>query len=106
MADAFDRILSDALAPDEREADRRFVAQVQARIALDERFAAERRSGLRQLGVEVLGLAAIAGALVWLGRAAPVASFFAESPAVALAAVLAMFGLAVAVFRPSARSHI
>jgi hypothetical protein len=99
MADEFERMLSEALAPEARDPDRLFVARVQAGIALDERFAAERRSGLRQLGAEVLGLAAIAGGLLWLGRSEPISGFFAESPAIALAAVIAAFTLAVLVLR-------
>jgi anti-sigma factor RsiW len=98
MADEFDRILGEALAPDAREADRLFVARVQARVALDERLRAERRSAFRQLGMEVIALGAVAAALLWLMRAAPVAGFFAESPEIALTLLLSVFALLVVLF--------
>ncbi len=102
MTDDFDRFLEQALAPDERDADRLFVARVKARIALDQRLRAERRSIFRRLGVEMLALAAVALGLVSVGRAAPVAGFFAESPAGALAALLTAFALLVLLFsRPA-----
>ena len=98
MADQFDRMLAEALAPEAGGPDRLFVARVQARVALDERLRAERRSVLRQLGIEVAALAAVAGAILWLTRAAPVAGFFAESPEVGLTALLSAFALLVLLF--------
>ncbi|HEX4762609.1 MAG TPA: hypothetical protein VFU87_07435 [Sphingomicrobium sp.] len=95
MTDDFDRFLREALAPERRDPDRRFVARVQARIALDRYLKAERRGLLRRLGAELLALLAVAAGLLWLGRAAPVAGFFAESPGVALAALLSGFALLV-----------
>ncbi|HEX6604617.1 MAG TPA: hypothetical protein VF027_07035 [Sphingomicrobium sp.] len=98
MADEFDLMLGSALSPNGREPDRLFVARVQARVALDERLRAERRFAIRQLGIEVLALAAVAAALLWLMRAAPIASFFAGSPEIALTALLALFASLVLLF--------
>ena len=47
MADEFERMLSEALAPEARDPDRLFVARVQAGIAIEQRFAAERRASHR-----------------------------------------------------------
>jgi hypothetical protein len=98
MADEFDRFLSDALAPEERDVDRTFVSRVQARIALDECLRAERRSVLRRLGAELLAIGAVAVALLWLGRAETVAGFFADSPAMALTSLLSAFAFLVFLF--------
>ena len=107
MADEFDSYLATALAAPDRNPDRPFIARVQARIALDARLAAERRAVVRRLGLELLGLAAVAAALLLLGRAAPVAELVAESPAVALVALLSIFALLIAVLsvQPVQRSH-
>jgi len=96
MADEFESFLSARLAPGEGAPDRRFVSRVQAHIAVEDRLAADRRSVIRRLGLELLGLAAVAAALWWLGRAAPIADLAAESPAVALIALLSIFALVVA----------
>lgn len=102
MTDPFDRFLAEALAPDERDPDREFVTRVQAHIRLEEYLRGQRRSALRRLGVESLGLLFVAAGLVWLGRAEPVANFFADSPAVALALLLVAFALLVLLFsRPT-----
>jgi hypothetical protein len=102
MADEFDRFLAQALAPDEREPDRLFAAKVKARIALDQRLRAERRAIFHRLGMEVAALMVVALGLAWAGRAAPVAGLFADSPAVALALLLAAFALLVLLFsRPT-----
>src|SRR5215212_4385700 len=97
MADEFDHFLKSALAPSERLPDRRFVTRVQAAIALEERLAAQRSSLLRELARQLVALAAIAAGLWWIGRAPPVASLFAESPAVGLAILLAAFAFLVAI---------
>ena len=96
MADAFDRFLESGLAPPERDPDRQFVARVQAVIALDERLAAQRRSMAGALARQLLGVIAVGGAAILIGRAAPVASWFEQSPAIALAALLIGFGSLVA----------
>lgn len=98
MADAFDRFLESGLAPPERDPDRHFVARVQAMIALEERMAAQRRSIAGALLRQLLGLLAVGAAAIWIGRAAPVASWFDQSPAAALAVLLIAFGSLVALF--------
>jgi hypothetical protein len=102
MADEFDLFLGSALAPPEREPDRQFVARVQARIVLEERLAAQERALLGSLLRELLAVAAVAGALWWISRSEAVAGRVAESPAAALAILLALFMFVVAVlsFRP------
>lgn len=104
MPDEFDRFLSKSLEVEPGGADRAFVARVQARIALDERLRVQRRSVLRELGGEVLALAAIAVGLVWFGRAAPVDQFFVESPAAALAVLLSGFALLIVAFTSQTNS--
>jgi hypothetical protein len=92
MPDPFDRLLSEALAPSDRPPDRAFVIRVQARIALEERLEAQRRSLASGLAKQLLALGAVAAGFWLLGRSAPVASWFAESPAVGLAVLLTAFG--------------
>lgn len=91
MADEFDRLLKSALQPPEGLPDRQFVARVQARIALEEQLSSERRLVVGGLIKQLLALAAVAAAIWWVGRAAPVASSFAESPALGLAILLIAF---------------
>jgi hypothetical protein len=98
MADDFDRLLADRLVPLERDADRAFVARVQARIGLEERFGAERRSLIRDLMQQLVALLAVGAGAWWLGRSAPVAAWAIESPATALAILLAAFMFAAAMF--------
>jgi hypothetical protein len=91
MADRFDQFLKSALEAPERSADRKFVLRVQAAIALEEQLAARRSSEVRELVKQLVALGAVAAALWWISRAAPVASLFAQSPAVGLAILLAGF---------------
>ena len=98
MADAFDRFLGSALAPAERTPDRDFVAVVQARVLLDERLAGERRRVVASLVMQLLGLAAVTAAALWIGRAASVANLFARAPSIGALTLLAGFGLVVALF--------
>jgi len=98
MADEFDRLLVDALSPPEREADRAFVARVQTQVALEERFASERRSLVRDLLQQLVALLAVGAGAWWLGRSAPVAEWASESPATALAILLATFMFVAATF--------
>lgn len=96
MSEDFDRFLASALAPAERGPDRGFVGSVQMRIALEERLAAERRSLSLDLLKQLAGLVAIAAAIVCLARAAPVADFSAQSPALVLAILLIAFAFVIA----------
>ena len=107
MADEFDRFLESALAPPDRLPDRKFVMRVQARIALEERLAARHSALVRDLLTQLIALAAVAAGLWWIGRAAPVANWFSQSPAAGLAILLALFGLLVLLLgRRSAGSGI
>jgi hypothetical protein len=98
MTDAFDRFLQTALVPEQRASDRRFVAQVQARILLDESLNAHRREVVRQLVIQVVALSAVAAGLLWLGQAPAVAHLVAESPWLALSSLLSMFAFIVMLF--------
>jgi hypothetical protein len=104
MADEFDRFLAAGLAVPERDPDRGFVRIVQARIALEQRLAAERSALLRGLAVQVGALAALAAGMLLIARAPAVADFTAQSPAVALAGLLAGFSLWIALIA-APRSH-
>jgi hypothetical protein len=98
MADEFDAFLANALAPAEREPDRRFVMQVQARIVLDDSLRAQRRALLSGLALQVAGLLAVAAGLIWTSRSPAVSRFAAESPALVLAIMLALFSLLLILF--------
>jgi uncharacterized membrane protein len=102
MADEFDLFLAEALSPAEREPDRAFVSRVQAHILLDQRLRAERRGALSSLAMQVIGLAAVAAAVLWLLRSTAIASFAAESPAVLLLALLAAFSFVILLFSSGA----
>lgn len=95
--EAFESFLREALAPPEREPDRAFTARVRAQVLLEERLRGERVASLRQLAFEIVGVLAVAAGLLWLARSPEVAEFVGESPAIALAAMLAAFMLLIAV---------
>ena len=105
MADEFDAILAGALAPEEREPDRAFVARVQAGVRLDEQLRAERRGMLATLAVQFLGIAAIAAAIVWLLRAPGIGMFASESPAFLLLVLLVAFSFVIMLFSSGASSR-
>jgi hypothetical protein len=105
VSDEFDRFLAAALAPQERESDRRFLARVQTAIVIEERLAAQRSSLMRDLALQLVAVAAIAAALWWLGRAAPVASWFGESPALGLAILMAMFACVIVLLSGGSRNR-
>ncbi|HEY1144107.1 MAG TPA: hypothetical protein VGE68_08750 [Sphingomicrobium sp.] len=98
MNDEFDDFLRSALAPRDREPDRAFVARVQARILLDEAFQAQRRGLIQRFGLQLLAVIAIATAFLLLSRSPQIAEFVAESPAVALVALIALFSLLIGLF--------
>ena len=98
MAEDFDAFIASALAPAQRDADRRFVARVQAHIVLEERLARERRAMIVRLGEQLLALCAVAVAVWLISRAAPVAEMFAKSPAAVLSVLLAGFAFVLRVF--------
>ena len=96
MADEFDIFLEGALAPEERDEDHKFVARVQAAIRIEERLKLERRAMLRNLALQLLALAAVAAAALWIGRAPAVAAITADSPWLAALILLTVFGVLVA----------
>jgi hypothetical protein len=98
MADEFDRYLASALAPENRMPDRGFVARVQSVIALEEALSVQRRALIAGLLKQLAALLAVAAGVWVVGRAEPVANWFAGSPALGLTALLAAFGAAVALF--------
>jgi hypothetical protein len=105
MADEFDAFLAEALAPEERGPDRAFVARVQAGIRLDEQLRAERRGMVATLAVQLLGIAAIAAATVWLLRAPEIGAFASESPAFLLLILLVGFSFVIMLFSSGAASR-
>jgi hypothetical protein len=107
MSDTFDDSLARELAPADREPDRAFVARVQARIRVEQRLDAERAGLLSALSIQILGIAAIAGALWWLSRSPAIESFAGESPAILLLVLLAAFSFVIALFasRPSSEGQ-
>lgn len=96
MADGFDQFLTDAVAPAERQPDRRFVRSVQARIALEAQLASERRAMVVDLLAQLAALAAIAGSIIWFSRNAAVADWLAQSPSLALAILFVAFAFVLA----------
>jgi hypothetical protein len=98
MSDDFDAFLADQLAPPERRPDRRFIAAVQARIAMEERFRQQRRALWANLASQLAALGAVATGIWWLSRAAPVANWTGQFPATTLAMLVAGFALAVGLF--------
>ena len=97
MAEDFDRFLAEALSPPGREVDRSFVVRVQAQIAMEERFAAQRRLLMLNLAQQLVALMAVGAGAWWLGKAAPIAAWAGDSPAAALATFMAMFMFLAAV---------
>jgi uncharacterized membrane protein HdeD (DUF308 family) len=98
MADEFDRFLGQSLAPPERLPDRRFVASVQARIALEQRLHRQRRQLLAGFFSQLAALAAVTAGIWVLARAQPLAEWFAASPPLGLAVLIVGFALAIALF--------
>lgn len=96
MTDDFDRFLGSSLVPAARDPDRRFVQQVQARIALEQRLAAERRALTADLLKQLASLIAIAAGILCISRSEAVTGMFFEAPALVLAVLLAAFALIVA----------
>jgi len=98
VPDEFDSFLKQALAPPPGEADRAFVARVQAHIRLEKRLASERRVLIAKLWKELVAVAAIAGALVLLSRSPVVVEWAAAAPALAVSILLLAFCFVVAIF--------
>ena len=112
MADPFESLLAEALAPPERAPDRSFVRAVQTRIALEDQLDRQRRRLLSRLGFQVLALAAVAAGVLLLARAPELAESAAESPGLALAILVGGFSFVIAILasapaaRRASRAHI
>lgn len=91
MADDFDRLLKSALRAPDRLPDQQFVGRVQAVIMLEQRLAAQRSLLFRALVKELVALAAVTAGMWWFVRAAPIGGWVADSPALALVILLAVF---------------
>ena len=102
MSDDFDLFLSASLAPPERPADRAFVARVDARIRLEARLGAARRSILRSLALELVALAAVAAGLCWIARAPALAAPAGAAALPLLVGAAGLFALLVLVLGAAA----
>jgi hypothetical protein len=100
----FDTFLADALAPQEREPDRLFVARVQAQVRIDTHLAKERGAIARRLGLQLLGVAAVAAGVVIVAESPAVGQFAAYSPEIFVLSLLAAFGFVVAMFTSAPQS--
>lgn len=98
MSDDFERFLAQALGPAERKPDRSFVVRTMAQVALEERFAGERRAIIRSTGQEMLALLAVGAGLWLLSRSPAIANLVAESPTLYLSGLLSAFASLVALF--------
>jgi apolipoprotein N-acyltransferase len=105
MADEFEIFLAASVAPDERGPDRRFVAAVQSRIVIEERFAQQRRELVRGFVAQLSALLAVAAGLWWIGRSAVVEDWLTVAPGMGLALLLPAFALAVALFSRVSRDE-
>jgi hypothetical protein len=95
----FDAMLAEALAPPDRAADRAFVALVDGAVAESERYRRQRAGLRRQLGGEMLALAALAGSIAVIARIPDVRAALAEAPNLAWPALLSLLIFWVAVTR-------
>jgi cell division protein FtsX len=101
MADEFERFLASSLAPPERLPDRRFVAAVHVRIELEHQLKQQRNELAASLGYQLIALFAVTAGVWWIARAAPIAAWLSEFPAVAFAVLLVAFALLVALISRS-----
>ena len=105
MADEFEIFLAAEVAPDELGPDRRFVAAVQSRIAIEERFVQQRRELVRGFVAQLSALLAVAAGLWWIGRSAVVAGLLTVAPGMGVVVLLPAFALAVALFSRVSRDE-
>jgi hypothetical protein len=104
MSDPFDDFVGKALAPPERDPDRAFVARVHARVLLHEAIRAQRQGALQRLSLQLIALIAVVAAFVLLSQSPDVAAFVAESPAIVLTFLIALFSMLIALFASRAGS--
>ena len=95
MADDFDRWLTAALAPAERDPDRAFTARVKALALLDAQYRAAVSATRRRMALETLALGATGIGAVMLARLPQFATGISEYPAGGVAALVAGFALLV-----------
>ena len=98
-----DAFLATALAPEDREPDRLFVARMQAQVRLDARLTQARRAMARRLGLQLLGIAAVAAAVLIVAESPAAGRLIAYSPEIFVLSLLAAFGFVVAMFSRSGR---
>ncbi len=96
---AFDAILAEALAPPARDKDLGFIARVDRAVIERERYLRQRGALRRQLGGEMLALAALGGSVALLARIPDVSEALAEAPTLAWPALLSLILFWVAVTR-------
>jgi hypothetical protein len=97
----FDQFLRESLGPEERDPDRAFVARVQAQVRHDAQLSARKRAIGRRLLRDLVGIAAIAAALVVLAESPAVTELASHSPEILVAGLLVAFGCVVALFSTS-----
>ena len=83
-----DTLLSEALAPPDRPADRGFVLRVERSVAEEERYRKWRRGFLRQLATEALALAALGGSFAVIARVPAVEALLTQAPGLIWAALV------------------
>jgi hypothetical protein len=96
---AFDAMLAEALAPPKRDKDPGFMAKVDRAVVERERYLRQRSALRRQLGGEMLALAALGGSVALLARIPDVSDALAEAPTLAWPALLSLLIFWVAVTR-------
>ncbi len=87
---AFDAMLAEALAPPKRDKDAAFIAKVDRAVIERERYLRQRASLRRQLGGEMLALAALGGSVALLARIPDVRTALSEAPTMAWPALLSL----------------
>jgi hypothetical protein len=101
----FEVFLATALAPEDREPDRLFVARMQAQVRLDARLTQARGAMARRLGLQLLGIAAVAAAVLIVAESPAAGRLIAYSPEIFVLSLLAAFGFVVAMFSAAPQSR-
>lgn len=104
MADEFNAFLREALAPPPGDEDHLFVARVHGAVRLEEQLRAERSGIVRSLLLQLLALAAVAAALLLVGRAPAGAALAGESPWMVALILVAGFSLLLVLMTARVRS--
>jgi hypothetical protein len=101
----FKVFLATALAPEDRDPDRLFVARMQAQVRLDARLTQARGAMARRLGLQLLGIAAVAVAVLIVAESPAAARLIAYSPEIFVLSLLAAFAFVVAMFTSAPQSR-